>query len=192
MTPVEKDPSAGMNGAVAAVLRAELAVRPRAQRLTYKQLSEISGVSLPSMQRYLAAGRHIDVATLDAICEALELDPAWVIQQAAERLANHHRPPSRPADQAGQVTLADAERAFAAGVDLSFVDDHKIPDLTDPEAVEAWLDAPPAGVSEEQLQRVRAEADLVEAKVADFIEEQAQAAGADTDDENSAEPGSSA
>lgn len=83
MSPVEKDHSAGLNGAVAAVLRGERA----ATGLTLDQLAEKSGISLTSVQRFLQAKRDINVAVLAALAEALDTTPEAVVAAAQERLA---------------------------------------------------------------------------------------------------------
>jgi len=82
MTPIE-GPDGGLNAAVAAELRAERA----AQSLTVQQLSERADVPYASLRRYLAAERHIDVSTLDALAKALGTTPVDLVMAAAERLS---------------------------------------------------------------------------------------------------------
>lgn len=82
--PVERDPGEGYNAAVAAELRAERA----AVRMTNKEIAEASGVSLPSVSRYLTAQRRIDVAALYDITVALKTTPVEILTRAQIRLAN--------------------------------------------------------------------------------------------------------
>jgi transcriptional regulator with XRE-family HTH domain len=81
MTPIE-GPEAGLNAAVAAELRAERA----AQNLTVQQLAEKSEVPYATLRRYLAAERHIDVATIAALAEALDTTAVELVMAATERL----------------------------------------------------------------------------------------------------------
>ena len=75
--------STGLNGAVAATLRGEVA----AQGLSQADLSARSGIPLVSVQRYLKPSRAIDVATLDQMARALGTDAQTVMMAAAMRLA---------------------------------------------------------------------------------------------------------
>lgn len=82
--PVERDPGDGFNAAVAAELRAERA----AVRMTNKDIAEASGVSLPSVSRYMTAQRRIDVAVLYDIAIAMGTTPVEIFTRAQIRLAN--------------------------------------------------------------------------------------------------------
>ena len=62
MAPVEKSHSDGLNGALAAILRAERA----AQRLSIADLVAHMGISKSTVIRLLAGDRAIDVAHLAA------------------------------------------------------------------------------------------------------------------------------
>lgn len=83
MTPVERDHAAGLNGALAAAMRAERA----ANGLTLDQVADRSGIPLVSVQRYMAGKRAIDVAALAALADALDLTPRELIEAAEGRLA---------------------------------------------------------------------------------------------------------
>lgn len=83
MAPLEKDPTAGLNAAVAAAFRAERG----ALGMTFDELSEKSGVPVRSLMRFLNAQRHMDVAVVDAISEGLGMTPLEVIENAQRRLA---------------------------------------------------------------------------------------------------------
>lgn len=83
MTPVEGDPARGLNAAIAAVLRAERAAK--GERITQDELAEAAGVPLVSLRRYLNGKRHINLAHLEAICDALGVDPRDVMADAARR-----------------------------------------------------------------------------------------------------------
>lgn len=76
-------PSAGLNAAVAAELRAELG----RQRMTQKMLAKASGIPYGTLRRYLDATRHIDIATLSVLCAALDLELQDVVSQAVARTA---------------------------------------------------------------------------------------------------------
>lgn len=82
MTPVENDAARGLNGALAAVLRGELA----ASDLRQQDLADRSGIPLISVSRYLNAKRHIDVKALAALAEALDLTARELVEAAESRL----------------------------------------------------------------------------------------------------------
>lgn len=83
MTPPLPGPAEGLNGAVAAELRAERA----AQNMTLQQLAEAADVPFPSLRRYLAGERHIDVSVLEAVAAALSLDAFEIVRRAGARAA---------------------------------------------------------------------------------------------------------
>jgi transcriptional regulator with XRE-family HTH domain len=82
MSPVEKDHAAGLNGAVAAVLRGERA----AAGLTLEELADRSGVPVVSLRRFLAGERAINVAVLHSVTQALGVEPSEVLEAAQTRL----------------------------------------------------------------------------------------------------------
>ncbi|MGN0065781.1 MAG: helix-turn-helix domain-containing protein [Nocardioides sp.] len=86
MTPVAR-PDEGLNAAVAAELRAERA----AKDLTTKELSALAGIPYASLRRYLGAERHIDVATVAALCGALGLEAGELVARASDRLERARR-----------------------------------------------------------------------------------------------------
>ena len=83
MTPVEKSHSDGLNGALAAILRAERA----AQRLSIAYLVAHMGISKSTVLRLLAGDRAIDVAHLAGFAEAFGMDPAELMRIAEQRVA---------------------------------------------------------------------------------------------------------
>lgn len=83
MTPLEKDHGAGLNGAVAAVLRGERA----ASGMTLEQVAAKAGIPVVTVQRLLAAKRAIDVAAIEALADALGTTPPDVVAAAKDRLA---------------------------------------------------------------------------------------------------------
>lgn len=94
------------------------------RRLSVQSLAVASEVPYGTLRRYLATERHIDVATLAAIADALEVEVEDVVRAAAARRGDF---------------------ATAATVNLSLVDnpgtEYDGPeDLRDTEAVESWLD----------------------------------------------------
>lgn len=86
MTPVEKDPAAGLNAAVAATFRGERG----ALGMTIEELADQSGVPARSLMRFLNAQRHMDMAVVEAIARALNMTPAEAIEGAQLRLAKAH------------------------------------------------------------------------------------------------------
>lgn len=68
----------GINGAVAALLRAERTARG----LTLDELSERAGIPAVSVQRFLAARRAINVETLTTLSRALDVSPLDILAQA--------------------------------------------------------------------------------------------------------------
>ncbi|MDO5049970.1 MAG: helix-turn-helix transcriptional regulator [Actinomycetaceae bacterium] len=81
MTPLDKEPETGMNGFIAAELRAERS----AKQITYDQLSEESGVNRRTLIRLLQAQRSIDVAHMASIASALGLDLVELMERAEGR-----------------------------------------------------------------------------------------------------------
>lgn len=73
----------GINGAVAAVLRGELA----AQGKTQGDLADLSGIPVVSVQRYLAPSRAIDVEVMEKLATALGRTVLDVLTAATARLA---------------------------------------------------------------------------------------------------------
>lgn len=82
MTPIELDHNKGLNGAIAGELRAE---RSR-QRITYDQLAERTGIGRRTLIRIINGERAINMATLEAICEAFAVPPSAVIAAAQRHL----------------------------------------------------------------------------------------------------------
>lgn len=82
MSPVEKDPSVGINAAVAAELRAERG----AQKITVDALAQRSGIPKRTLLRLLNAERGITLGPLAAITEALDVPMSLVVSRAEERL----------------------------------------------------------------------------------------------------------
>lgn len=82
MSLIEKDPSVGINAAVAAELRAERG----AQKITVEALAQRSGVPKRTLLRLLNAERGIAVEPLTAIAGALNVPVSLVVSRAEERL----------------------------------------------------------------------------------------------------------
>lgn len=76
------DHASGLNGAVAAELRAELA----RQGLRQQDLARLSGIPLVSVQRYLAPSRAIGIDVLDKMARALGLDAVRIMSAAGSRI----------------------------------------------------------------------------------------------------------
>lgn len=77
MTP-PNEPHAGLNAAVAAEIRAELA----RQKLSVQALALKSGVAYGSLRRYINAERHIDLDVLHDLCAALGVSPRDLVERA--------------------------------------------------------------------------------------------------------------
>lgn len=82
VTTNEQTPADTMNSAIATVLRAEKA----AQKLTYPNLAEATGIPAVSLKRYLAGERDITVRVLALIAQALNMTPGEIWAKALERL----------------------------------------------------------------------------------------------------------
>ena len=81
-TFMSKDPSVGINAAVAAELRAERG----AQKITVEALAQRSGVPKRTLLRLLNAERGIAMEPLAAIAGALNVPVSLVVSRAEERL----------------------------------------------------------------------------------------------------------
>lgn len=82
MTPVEKDPARGLNGAIAAELRAERA----AMKITFDDVAERSGLSKRTVLRLFNAERAVTMAYLEAVCEAMGVQMSHITERAEARL----------------------------------------------------------------------------------------------------------
>ena len=79
----EKDPSKGLNAAIAATLNGERV----AAGLSFDDLAQRTGISSRTLKRYLSsAERHIDVNTLGSISVALDVPLEEVLTSANRRL----------------------------------------------------------------------------------------------------------
>lgn len=82
MVSLEKPHASGLNGAIAAQLRAERV----ALGLTNDELAEQTEIPKVSLQRYLAGTRAIDIATLDSLARALGVTATQIVRDAEARL----------------------------------------------------------------------------------------------------------
>lgn len=111
MARTKEDPRTGINGAVAAVLRAEMA----ANDWTQQDLANASGVPQVTVQRYLKPDREIPVPKLYALALALGTTGAEVMRAATERLAKSARKDDDPdAELLGRMTAKQRAQALAA------------------------------------------------------------------------------
>lgn len=97
--------------------------------MTQDELAAAAGMPVVSLRRYLNGQRDINVAVLSAICQALELDPQWVVAQAEERRAKQRV-------DVGFVDKASGSGGFLVDAQTRFGEQ---PDMSDPAAVEKWL-----------------------------------------------------
>lgn len=81
MTPLERDHERGLNGALAAEIRAELAVQDKSQTW----LAEATEIDRLTLRRYLKAQRALNTATIEVIAAALDVEPGELMLRAAER-----------------------------------------------------------------------------------------------------------
>lgn len=93
METIERDPSRGLNAAVAATLNGERSAAGK----SFQDLADMIGVSKRTMLRQLSTKeRHIGTNELDAMAAAFGLTADQVIAMARERM---NRPPT-PTDNA--------------------------------------------------------------------------------------------
>jgi transcriptional regulator with XRE-family HTH domain len=109
MSPIEKDPSRGMNAAVAAELRAERAAR----QLTVEQLAERSLIPKRTLLRLLNAERSINIEHLAAMAEALDTDPIRIMNRAEQRYEDMLRSPDFYTLAADEERMSPEEEAHA-------------------------------------------------------------------------------
>lgn len=105
MTPPVLGPREGLNAAVAAQIRAEAA----AANLTDKALAQKAGVNYASLRRWLGKDvdntRHIDVAVLYALADALDVEASYLVEQAQARM------------QKDELAAKRRERTFPVEID---------------------------------------------------------------------------
>lgn len=82
MTPLEKDHEKGLNGAIAAELRAERS----AQRITFDRLEDLTEVPRRTLIRVLNGERAINMAMLELLCEVLDVPMSEISRRAEIRL----------------------------------------------------------------------------------------------------------
>lgn len=146
MTPIEKDHGRGLNGALAAEIRAELAVRDR----TTTWLAERAQMDRLTLRRYLKAERAMNTAIVEAVAEALGVDPGDLMAQA---VARRDRYPELYGPHATDLTVHLAAHGGESAIDrrraMQQIEDEAardekpakpMPDPKDHEAVEQWLD----------------------------------------------------
>ena len=99
MANIDKDPTKGLNAAVAAELRAER----KAQEVTFDDLVERVSLSRATTWRLLNAERLITIEALVEVADALGVSVLDIVERAEKRLARDVPPPpkgapSRPSD----------------------------------------------------------------------------------------------
>ncbi|WP_136192012.1 helix-turn-helix domain-containing protein [Actinomyces procaprae] len=105
MATRDKDPSVGLNAAVAAELRAERA----AQQLTVEALVGRSGIPKRTLLRLLNAERAISLDALQALADAFGVRMSALIARGEERL-------SRERERAEVVQLAERRADWPEGL----------------------------------------------------------------------------
>lgn len=89
MANIDKDPTKGLNAAVAAELRAERV----AQEVTFDDLVERVSLSRATTWRLLNAERLITIEALVEIASALGVSVLEIVERAEKRLAKKTPPP---------------------------------------------------------------------------------------------------
>lgn len=107
MTPLERDHERGLNGALAAEMRAELAVQNRKQTW----LAVRTDMDRVTLRRYLMAERAMNTAIVEVIATALGVDPGELMSRAVQR---RNRYPELYGPHAGDITDADSSEAQSA------------------------------------------------------------------------------
>jgi transcriptional regulator with XRE-family HTH domain len=91
MVNIAKDPAAGLNGAVAAELRAERVAR----EITFDSLTERVSLSKSTLLLLFNARRLISIEALVEIASALGVSVVEIVERAEKRLAKDAPPPRR-------------------------------------------------------------------------------------------------
>lgn len=73
--------------AQAAAIVAQIRAERGARKITIRELSEKSGITEQSLQRYLAEKREMTVSVLVQICAGLEIDLDELVRRAESRLS---------------------------------------------------------------------------------------------------------
>lgn len=122
----------GLNGAVAAELRAEKA----AQNLTNQDLADRSGIPIVSVQRYLVPKRAIDLVVLEQLATAVGKTPGELVEAAERRLARVVQDPA--VGSGGFLTAAqdhDRQNEVQKAVNV-LADEYRRINADDPEQAE--------------------------------------------------------
>lgn len=109
MAPPVGDPDTGLNAAVAAELRAEMARK----KMSTQALATAADIPYGSLRRYLATERHIDVAVLEQLAVALGRTSVEIVRVAEERVAAE-QPADELAARRGSALEAFEEEQTAA------------------------------------------------------------------------------
>ena len=91
MTENPKDPTAGLNGAVAAELRAERA----AKEISFEAIDERVSMSYRTLLRLFSAERFITIEALVEIAAALGVSVLEIVERAERRVVKDAPPPRR-------------------------------------------------------------------------------------------------
>lgn len=113
MSTLHRDPSAGINAALAAELRAERA----AQQMTVDALAERSGVPKRTLIRLLNAERAIAVEPLCDIAGAFGVSVTTLVGRAERRLSEQERAETASVTPIG-VTSGGYGRSVASDADI--------------------------------------------------------------------------
>lgn len=105
--PPVAEPDAGLNAAVAAEIRAEMARR----KLTVRQLAELADIPYGTLRRKMSAERYIDVAELEQIAAALELTSVEIVEAAERRVPRAVDELSERRESASEVYAEETKAA---------------------------------------------------------------------------------
>lgn len=88
MSTVEKDPAKGLNAALAATLKGELA----ASGMTFDKLAEVTGISKRTLLRKLSTmERSLDIDEAAAIAASFNLTLSQALEMASARMSRQER-----------------------------------------------------------------------------------------------------
>ena len=99
-----------MSAAIGRVLAGEKTIA----RLSVRELAKRAGISYSVVNRMLTGEREMSAANFIRLCDALSVDPAWVLSEV-ERRENERRHSSQQSVNGGApvVSLSDARARFS-------------------------------------------------------------------------------
>lgn len=105
MAPVEKDHGRGLNGALAAEIRSEMGV----QNISGHKLADLAGIDRLTLRRYTRGERALTTATVEAVANALGLDPFELMRRAVDRRDREPHLYGPEGEDQGQIAARDED-----------------------------------------------------------------------------------